>query len=159
MRASKHQKGDKADIPAPENKMTSSPSQQDDQNKESSINNKEKHQVNEQKDVPCPSSTPDQTQSDGKGPDKIDRRASVEEIQDEDDIPGPNHDGNGDNDDIKSNKDDREKSASTAAAVIYTAFTETNISGKDPKSLKEAMNSPKWPEWEKAIQTELEMLQ
>ena len=55
MRASKHQKGDKADIPAPENKMMSSPSQQDDQNKELSINNKEKHQVNEQKDVPCPS--------------------------------------------------------------------------------------------------------
>ena len=74
MRASKRQKGDKADIPAPENRMTSSPSQQDDQNKESSINNKEKHQVNEQKDVPCPSSTPDQTRSDGKGPDKIDCR-------------------------------------------------------------------------------------
>ena len=104
-------------------------------------------------------STPDQAQSDGKGPDKIDRWASVEEIQDEDDIPGPNHDGNGDNDDIKSDKDDCEKSASTAAAMIYTAFTEMNISGKDPKLLKEAMNSPKWPEWEKAIWTELETLQ
>ena len=42
--------------------------------------------------------------------------------------------------------------------MVYTAFTEMNMSGKDPKSLKEAMSSPEWPEWEKAIQTELETL-
>ena len=33
-----------------------------------------------------------------------------------------------------------------------------NMSGRDPKLLKEAMRSPEWPEWEKAIQTELETL-
>ena len=32
------------------------------------------------------------------------------------------------------------------------------MSGNDPRSLKEAMSSPEWPEWEKAIQTELDTL-
>ena len=32
------------------------------------------------------------------------------------------------------------------------------MSGRDPKLLKEAMRSPEWPEWEKAIQTVLETL-
>jgi transposase InsO family protein len=109
MRASKRQRGDSMDIPAPENKMTSSPSQQDDQEiGRSSINNNEKRQVNEQEDSPCSSNIPDQTRSDGKEPNKVDHRASVEEVQDEDDIPGPNHDDNGDND-KKTDSDDREK--------------------------------------------------
>ena len=43
-------------------------------------------------------------------------------------------------------------------ANIGTLFWAT-VSGKDPKSLKDAMNSPEWPEWKKAIRTELETLQ
>ena len=46
---------------------------------------------------------------------------------------------------------------STTAPAVYTAFSEMNAY-KDPKSLKEAMCSPEWPKWEKAIQTELETL-
>ena len=157
MRASKRPKGDKADIPAPNNIMTSSPSQRDDQETSSSIKNKGNCQVDEPKDIPCPSSAPGQTGSDGKEPDKDSHRASVEEVQDKDEIPGlsPIDD---DDEDVVNDITDREKSASTAAAVIYTAFTETNISGRDPKSLKEAMSSPEWPKWEKAIQIELETL-
>ena len=83
------------------------------------------------------------------------RQASVEEVQDEDDVPELIDDSENDEMDDKAN---RKKSLSTVAAAVYTAFAETNISGKDPKSLKEAMSSPDWPEWEKAIQIELEML-
>ena len=32
------------------------------------------------------------------------------------------------------------------------------LGGDDPKSLKEARKSPEWPEWEQAIQAELEQL-
>jgi len=52
---------------------------------------------------------------------------------------------------------DHEQIVSTAAAAVYTVFTETN-SNTDPKTLKEAMSSSEWPKWEKAIQIELEML-
>ena len=103
------------------------------------------------------SNIPNQTWSDGIEPDKRDHQASVEEVQDEDDVPGLNCDDDGNNDE-ESDKTDYDKIASSAAAVVYTAFTETNMSGKDPKSLKEVMSSPEWPEWEKAIQTKFEML-
>ena len=59
MRGSKHQKGDKMDIPMPVNVEMSSPSQQDKVKVESSIKNSEKHWVDEQKDTPCSSNTPD----------------------------------------------------------------------------------------------------
>ena len=81
---------------------------------------------------------------------------TVEGVQDENDIPGLHHNDNDDNN-SKNYETDCAGSASTAATAIYTAFTKTNIS-KDPKSLKEVMSSPEWPKWEKAIQTELEML-
>ena len=85
-------------------------------------------------------------------------RVTVKEVQDEDDIPGLHYNDN-DNDDNENDETDRVELVLTAAAAIYTVFTEMNISGKDPKSLKEAMSSPEWPKWEKAIQTELETLQ
>jgi len=40
---------------------------------------------------------------------------------------------------------------------MYMAFTDSTLT-KDPKMLKETMNSPDWPEWEKAIKTELATL-
>ena len=43
----------------------------------------------------------------------------------------------------------------TPAEVIYATFTATRLSGDDPLTLKEARESPKWPNWEKAIQAEL----
>lgn len=48
------------------------------------------------------------------------------------------------------------QSASTAAATAYITFTKTNTPKREPKTLSEAKSSPKWPEWEKAIHTELE---
>jgi hypothetical protein len=47
-------------------------------------------------------------------------------------------------------------------AILTTHFsiqTETPLGGKDPFTLKEARDSPNWPEWEKAIHIELEQLQ
>ena len=38
---------------------------------------------------------------------------------------------------------------------VYMAFNESNLGNKDPKTLKEAMKSPDWPEWEEAVKTEL----
>ena len=57
-----------------------------------------------------------------------------------------------DEDDDDDQDPDHKQIASRAAA-----FTEMN-SNTDPKTLKEAMSSPEWPEWEKAIQIELETL-
>ena len=156
MSASKRQRGSNMDLHAPEVDRTSSPHQQDNQTKCSSIN--KISQKDEMTDLPS-SNMPDHARSAGDVTDNnIRRRVTVEEVQDEDDIPGLHHNDDDDDDD-ENDKTDHVESASTAAAAIYTAFTETNISGKDPKLLKEAMNSPEWPEWEKAIQIELEMLQ
>jgi hypothetical protein len=38
-------------------------------------------------------------------------------------------------------------------------FTETPLGGDEPRSLQEAKRSPKWPEWEHTVQTELAQLQ
>jgi len=45
------------------------------------------------------------------------------------------------------------------ADLIYNAFTETPLGGEDPKTLWKAKNSPEWPQWEKAIETELQQLE
>ena len=42
--------------------------------------------------------------------------------------------------------------------LLHTALAEALIGGSDPKSLKEAQDSPEWPEWECAIKRELEQL-
>jgi len=54
--------------------------------------------------------------------------------------------------------DDPDEDEPSQAEQIYTAFSDTFIGGKDPKSLKEAKRSSDWPEWEKAIKTELDTL-
>ena len=152
MSAGKHQRGSNTDLHISKVDRMSSPHQQDNQTKCLSI--KKTSQKDEMMDLPS-SNTPNHARSAGDMTDNNIRHCiTVEEVQDEDDIPGLHHN----NDDNENDKTDCAESASTAAAAIYTAFTETNISSKDPKPLKEAMSSPEWPKWEKAIQTELETL-
>ena len=59
--------------------------------------------------------------------------------------------------DILDDDDDEDERMSSAEAA-YQAFTKTNLRRGDPKSLKEAKESPKWPNWEKAVQAELDQL-
>jgi hypothetical protein len=99
-----------------------------------------------------PTFIPSRARDRGTG-DKPKTKPTVE-IEDlgEDDVP-----------DLLETEDDddepeRAEAASTAAAAAYTAFSETN-GRRDPKSLREAMCSPEWPEWEKAIQVELNTLE
>src|SRR6516164_1309786 len=47
----------------------------------------------------------------------------------------------------------------TSAELIYATFTETPLEGEDSKSLKEAKQSLKWPEWKCTVKTELAQLQ
>ena len=47
----------------------------------------------------------------------------------------------------------------TSAELIYATFTETPLEGENPKSLKKAKQSPKWPEWKCTVKTELAQLQ
>ena len=42
--------------------------------------------------------------------------------------------------------------------AVYTALVNSSVATDDPKTLEEAMASPEWPEWENAIQTELDQL-
>jgi hypothetical protein len=46
----------------------------------------------------------------------------------------------------------------TPSEMIYIAFNESRLVPEDPKTLREAKRSSKWPEWEKAINIELEQL-
>ena len=59
---------------------------------------------------------------------------------------------------IESDNDDEDDTPITSAEAIYNAFSETGLGGQDPKTLQEAKNSPDWPQWEKAIQIELDTL-
>ena len=43
--------------------------------------------------------------------------------------------------------------------MIYTAFNPSGIAPINPMTLQEARDLDEWPEWEKAIATELEQLQ
>ena len=52
---------------------------------------------------------------------------------------------------------DEDADEMTSAEQVYMAFTDSTLT-KDPKTLKEAMNSPDWPKWEKAVKTELATL-
>src|SRR5947209_1465293 len=47
----------------------------------------------------------------------------------------------------------------TSAEMVYLTFNETKLAPEFPKSLQEAKESPDWPDWEKAVHTELEQLQ
>jgi hypothetical protein len=42
--------------------------------------------------------------------------------------------------------------------VVSTVIDCTNLASEDPQSLTEACNTSEWPEWEKAVQIELEQL-
>ena len=53
---------------------------------------------------------------------------------------------------------DEANDETNSAKHVYTAFAESNMGDSDPKTLKEAMASPQWPKWEKAIKAELDML-
>lgn len=54
--------------------------------------------------------------------------------------------------------EENEETYLTSAEIIYATFSETPLAGEDPKTLQEAKNSSEWPEWEKAVKTELEQL-
>ena len=49
--------------------------------------------------------------------------------------------------------------ASLYAEMVYAAFNETGLASENPKTLKEAKESPDWPQWQKAIEIELDQLQ
>ena len=46
----------------------------------------------------------------------------------------------------------------SSADRVYATFCETQIAPDNPKTLTEARRSPEWPQWEKAIQAELDQL-
>ena len=46
----------------------------------------------------------------------------------------------------------------TSAEIIFSVYIKKTIRGTDPKSYREARESLEWPQWEKAIQTELAQL-
>ena len=46
----------------------------------------------------------------------------------------------------------------TSTDRVYATFCETQIAPDNPKTLTEARRSPEWPQWEKAIQAELDQL-
>jgi hypothetical protein len=54
---------------------------------------------------------------------------------------------------------DEDEYETLSAAHVYMAFNESNLRNKDPKTLKEAIRLPDWPEWEKAVNAELTMLE
>jgi len=53
--------------------------------------------------------------------------------------------------------DDNELSM-LSANKVYTTYCDTPIAPDNPKSLAEAQRSPEWPDWEKAVQAELNQL-
>jgi hypothetical protein len=46
----------------------------------------------------------------------------------------------------------------SSAARMYSAFSESDLGAKDPKTLAEAKRSTDWPEWEKVVQTKMDTL-
>ena len=46
----------------------------------------------------------------------------------------------------------------SSAERVYAAFCETKLAPENPKTIKEARESPDWPEWEAVIQTKLDQL-
>ena len=46
----------------------------------------------------------------------------------------------------------------TTAEAIYLAYNDSSLAPDDPLTLREAKALPDWPEWEKAIQVELNQL-
>jgi len=46
----------------------------------------------------------------------------------------------------------------TSAERVYAASSEHNVSPDNPKTLSEVHRSLDWPDWEKAMQAELDQL-
>ena len=142
--ATKRQKGKRTEIPSPEKNKTHAQDQPDECMDVPSSDPQNVHQNdnNPSSNIPC--GTCDSAKPKRKA-------VEIKDLGDEDmpDLCTTEDD----NDDGQ----DRVELMSTTATAVYTAFSEMNAY-KDPKSLKEAMCSPEWPEWEKAIQTELETL-
>ena len=44
------------------------------------------------------------------------------------------------------------------AELVYAALNESSTLPDNPKTLKEACDSPEWPEWEKAVKAEIDQL-
>ena len=55
-------------------------------------------------------------------------------------------------------EDNEHEQALTSAEVTHSAYAEPALRGTEPKTLQEAKESPEWPHWEEAIQTELTQL-
>ena len=53
---------------------------------------------------------------------------------------------------------DEQNDRLTSAEMIYLTFNKTKLAPEFPKSLKEAKQSSAWPDWEKAVHTELQQL-
>ena len=51
-----------------------------------------------------------------------------------------------------------EMASMTSAERVYATSSEPNVAPDNPKTLKEAWRSSDWPDWEKAIQAELDQL-
>jgi hypothetical protein len=62
------------------------------------------------------------------------------------------------NDPFPDEEKEEEQIQLTSAERIFVTFTETQLGGDEPRTLEEAKWSPKWPEWEHAVQTELAQL-
>jgi hypothetical protein len=62
------------------------------------------------------------------------------------------------NDPFSDEEKEEEQIQLTSAERIFVMFTETQLGGDEPRTLEEAKWSPKWPEWEHAVQTELAQL-
>jgi hypothetical protein len=54
---------------------------------------------------------------------------------------------------------DKDKYEMSSATHVYMVFNESNLGNKDPEALKEVMRSPDWPEWAKAVNAVLTMLE
>ena len=63
------------------------------------------------------------------------------------------------NDPFPDERDEVHVTTLTSAEVVYTAFAKQSLGNEDPKTLNEARAFHEWPEWEKAINTELQQLQ
>jgi hypothetical protein len=57
------------------------------------------------------------------------------------------------------NDPDEEQIKDSPAEIIYAAFNDCGIAPDDPKLIAMARKSPEWPEWEKAVHTELDQLE
>jgi len=61
-------------------------------------------------------------------------------------------------DPFEDDNDDVHETTLTSAEIIYAVFADQSYGRNEPKTLNDAWKLPEWPEWEKAINIELEQL-